>query len=243
MKPGELIHYDIYFKWGLLNPKAGSVQISYSSTKYNQKDAYLYKLIFKTAGVAERAYKTRDTLTNIYSTDHILLKAGKHTREKDRYNIDETTFSYQQNKTRARMLRYNLERTKLDTTYVADGCVMDMLSSIFFVRNIDWKKLQLGNTFSTTIVSGRNLVKATIRYKGQRILNVSDNVKYNTHYFSIDVDDDAIESNSTELWISDDKNRIPLKIKTKLSIGAGEVLYKSSKGLQYPLTSIIKMRR
>lgn len=243
MKPGEVINYDIHFKWGLLNPRAGSVQISYAKTKHEQKDAYQSRLIFRTSGIAEKAYKTRDTLTNIYSLDHVLLKASKHTREKDRFNIDETTFTYKGNKTHARMHRYNLQRTKVDTTYVVDGCLLDMLSSIFFVRNIDWAKLKLGDSFSATIVSGRNLVKTAIRYKGQRILEISDTVKYNTHFFSIDVDDDAFESNSTELWISDDKNHIPIKIKTKLSIGAAEVFYKSSSGLRYPLTSMIKMKR
>lgn len=243
MQPGEKIDYDIYFKWGILNPKAGSAQISYSATEYNQKDAYLYKLIFKTAGIAEKVYKTRDTLTNVYSSDHILLKAAKHTREKDRYNIDETTFDYRQSKTYARMRRYDLTRTKADTTYTVDGCLLDMLSSTFFVRNIDWEKLKPEDSFSATIVSGKSLVKIIIRYKGQRILEISENVKYNTCYFSIEVDDKTFESNSTELWMSDDKNHIPLKIKTKLSIGAAEVYYNSSKGLQYPLTSIIKIKR
>lgn len=243
INPGEKINYNIHFKWGLLNPKAGNVQISYEKTRHEYKDAYLFKMIFKTAGVAEKVYKTRDTLTNIYSADHILLKAAKYTNEKDRYNIDETTFSYRDNKTYARMHRYNLERTKVDTTYVAEGCVLDMLSSVFFIRNLDWNKLQLNDSFAASVVSGRSMVKTIIRYKGQRILNISETIKYNTHYFSIDVDDDAIESNSTEVWISDDRNHIPLKIKTKLSIGAAEVSYHSSKGLLHPLTSIIDLKK
>ena len=41
----------------------------------------------------------------------------------------------------------------------------------------------------------------------------------------------------------DDENHIPIKIRAKLKIGAAEVYYKSSKGLRYPLTSRVEIKR
>ena len=41
--------------------------------------------------------------------------------------------------------------------------------------------------------------------------------------------------NSVLFWLSDDENKIPLKIRAKMFIGAVEIDIKSQKGLKHPL--------
>ena len=40
---------------------------------------------------------------------------------------------------------------------------------------------------------------------------------------------------AAEVWIGDDENHIPVKIRAKLKIGAAEVYYKDSYNLRAPL--------
>jgi hypothetical protein len=45
---------------------------------------------------------------------------------------------------------------------------------------------------------------------------------------------------SLTIWVSDDKNRIPLKIKADLAVGSLDADIDAFKGLKYPLNIIMK---
>jgi hypothetical protein len=113
-----------------------------------------------------------------------------------------------------------------------------MLGAIFFLRTLDWKNLKAGDVFPLTIAIGRDLVKIGFRYQGQALIE-QGRVTWRTHHFFIDIHDEAFaqSKSAAELWVSDDENHIPLKVRSKLKIGYAEVYYKSSSRLKAPLSS------
>jgi hypothetical protein len=81
-------------------------------------------------------------------------------------------------------------------------------------------------------------------YQNQAIVE-HGNVKFKTLYFKVDImDEEAFESTKTsaEVWISDDDNFLPIKLRSKLKIGYAEAYYKSASGLANPLTSRIELK-
>jgi len=90
---------------------------------------------------------------------------------------------------------------------------------------------------------GKENVKINIRFEGQSIVERSEYLKYNTYKIALDFTDKVFnESKSAiEIWISDDENRIPVKIKAKLKIGVAEVYLVSYKNLKYPLSSEVRI--
>ncbi|MCD7711291.1 MAG: DUF3108 domain-containing protein [Firmicutes bacterium] len=238
---GEEISYDIYFKWGLLMPKAGQANFVMKRTPYKQQSSWNYNLIFRTNGVFDKIYKMRDTLECFFSPNHQLLFSSKRTTEGGRYQVENITFTNQGSKTRAHTHRYNPESTRIDTTIVSDGCVYDMMAGVMFLRNIDWKNIQQGKEFATKVAIGRDIVNMSFRYVGQAIVERNENLKYRTRHFYIDIYDDAFtqSKDAAEVWIGDDENHIPVKIMAKLKIVADDVYFNSSAKLKYPLTSRI----
>ena len=95
------------------------------------------------------------------------------------------------------------------------------------------------------LASDSGSVNISFRYTGQQIVERNETLKYRTRHFYIDIYDDAFTQSkeAAEIWIGDDENHIPIKIRAKLKIGAAEVYYKSSKGLRYPLTSRVEIRK
>jgi hypothetical protein len=79
------------------------------------------------------------------------------------------------------------------------------------------------------------------RYAGQSIVEHGDNVKFKTKRFYMDIFDEAFTETkeAIEVWVSDDGNKIPIKIKAKLKIGSAEVKFRSISGNRHPLTSRI----
>ena len=92
---GERVDYDLYFKWGILMPKAGLATLSVEESTYENNPSWLYRLLFRTSGMIEKIYKMRDTLDCHFSKeDARLLFSTKHSDEKDYYLIDDLTFTY-----------------------------------------------------------------------------------------------------------------------------------------------------
>lgn len=239
INPGEEVEYELYFKWGLLMPRAGHATLSVNNTQYEGKPACHYRLLFYTSGLFEKVYKMRDTLECYFTPDMLLLRGEKRVNENNYYLIDDIRFSYDDKKIFAHSRRYTPTRSKIDTTLVSTNkYVFDMLGATLYLRSIDWDEIQSGDEFPFQIAIGRDLVNISYRYTGQQIVE-RGNTKYSTRHFYIDIYDEAFTQSkeAAEIWVGDDKNRIPVKIRAKLKIGAAEVYYKSSRGLRYPLTS------
>jgi hypothetical protein len=242
---GNEVRYDIYFKWGILMPKAGEARITFSQSNLKGQSASLYRLIFHTAGIIETIYKMRDTLDCYYGSNNTLLYSSKRTNESGFYLVDELTFSYTGEKTSVHSFRYTPASIRIDTNLIVpSGHVFDMLGATFLLRTIDRHNLKPGDSFPFTVAVGRDLVKASYRYQNQAIVE-RDNVKYRTHHFIIDIHDDAFTQGraAAELWVGDDDNFIPIRIRTKLKIGAAEVYYKSSNNLKWPLDCRVEVKK
>ena len=242
LNQGEELKYDIYFKWGILMPRAGEARFSFNASTLQGQPASLYRMIFHTANIFEAIYKMRDTINCYYGLDNKLLYGVKHTVESGYDLTDILTFSYFGEKTSVHSLRYTPTTQKIDTTLtVNSGYVFDMLGATFFLRNINRHTIKSGDVFSCTVITGKDLILTSFRYQGQAIVE-RDNYKYRTHHYIIDIHDDAFSQSkaSAELWIGDDDNYLPIKVRTKLKIGAAEVYLKSADNLKKPLDCRVK---
>jgi hypothetical protein len=242
---GNEVRYDIFFKWGILMPRAGEAHITFNQSNLNGQQASLYRMIFNTTGMIETIYKMRDTLNGYYNSNNTLLYSSKHTREGNFYLVDELTFSYTGEKTSVHSYRYTPSSVRIDTNLlVTSGHVFDMLGATFFLRTLDRKNLKAGDNFPFTVAVGRDLVKVSFRYQNQAIIE-RNNVKYRTHYFIIDIYDDVFEQGkaAAELWVGDDENFIPIKIRSKLKIGYAEIYYKSSSNLKRLLDCRVEIKK
>ncbi|MDD2435976.1 MAG: DUF3108 domain-containing protein [Massilibacteroides sp.] len=233
---GENVDYVIYFKWGILMPKAGQASIDFYETNEDNMPGYSYRLLFRTTGLFESIYKMRDTLASFHDINMRLLRGIKNSNEGGYYSIDQLTFSYLNDNVSAHSLRYTPTHVKIDTTLTSEGCVFDLMSSVLYLRSLNFTGMTIGDRFSFQVMIGRDVVNVSFHYKGQAILE-RNNVKYKTRYFSMDIYDEVFEQNESaaEIWIGDDENRIPIKIRAKLKLGAGEAYYSTSSGLKYPL--------
>lgn len=242
---GERVDYELYFKWGLIMSRAGLATLSVKETEYQGAPSWHYNLLFRTSGVIEKVFSMRDTMDCFYSKEPRLLFSSKRTNEGDYYLIDDLRFDYPKpDEVRIHSHRYTLKATKIDTTLVGKGRVFDMLGATMYLRSLDWQVMGYGAEFPFVIAIGRDLVNARFRYTGQQIVE-HKGAKYRTRHFYIDIYDEAFTQakEAAEVWIGDDENHIPVKIRAKLKIGAAEVYYKDSYNLRAPLTCRIVVQK
>ena len=243
--PGEEVQYELYFKLGFLMPRAGIATLSIQNTSFENQSAYLYRLLFQTSGIIERIYKMRDTIDCHFSPKMLLLQSEKRVNENDYYLIDNLRFSYDKNQIKAHSHRYTLTQTKIDTLLVANEPYMfDMLGATLYLRSLDWTLMKNGDRYPFQVAIGKDVVNISFRYTGQQIVERNNELKYRTHHFYIDIYDEAFTQSkaAAEVWISDDENHLPIKIRAKLKIGAAEVHYKTSKGLRHSFSSKVEIK-
>ena len=129
-----------------------------------------------------------------------------------------------------------VEREKIDTLLQTQAPVCDMLGGTLYLRAIAEGILSRGTTFPLTIAIGRDLVKVSFRYSGQRIVE-HKGAKFRTRHFYMDIEDEAFEQpkSAAEVWMGDDANHIPVKVRAKLKLGAVEAYFKEGKQLRAPM--------
>ena len=244
MNYSERISYDIYFKWGLIMPRAGEAVFSYNTNSSVANATSRYDLSFKTTKFFDTFFKMRDTLASYYDNNNRLIYSRKGSDEGGYYSVDELTFNYERENAKIRSLRFTPTRVRIDTILTATGDISDLLGAAYFLRGIDRKKLQAGDRFPLTVAIGRDLVKMQFIYQSQSIVE-HGNAKYNTRYFKLDIFDEAFESTNTsaEVWVGDDDNFLPVKVRSKLKIGYAEIYYNSSSNLAHPLKCRIEVKK
>lgn len=237
------MNYNIHYKWGIIMAKAGTAQFTVSNSQFNSQPAYLSTLTFKTTSTFDKIFKIRDTLHSYISPKVEPIFHQKFLHEGNTHFKEKLTFKkFGKSESRALSVRNNADGSlKFEKELEAPGFAFDMVSIFAFARALDYGKLVPGEEIPIFSFVGRDVVKMKVVYAGQEILEKGGNKKYKTLKFEVDIIDEAFESSkkAMELWISDDPNRIPIKIKAKLKIGSAEAELDSYKGIRYPLSSLV----
>ena len=225
---------------------AGSADYRINFTDYNQRSRVKSTFSFKTNSFFDKIYKMRDTLTSYASRpDLIPVSLSRSVNEgSTRFKEELIVRKHEKTFSEVSVKRTKNGEVRIDTTLSVNNQGFDILNVFLFVRNINYAELNPGQTHNLTVFLGKDKVNIVLRYTGQAVLEKSETLKYKTFHWTIDIADDVFSEakSAMEVWISDDENHIPLKLKAKLKIGAAEAELSSYKQLKHPFTSEIKLK-
>jgi hypothetical protein len=242
---GEELNYTIRYKYGLVVMKAGTARYRLQTTTYNHKQALKSSLDFKTTSFFDKVLMIRDTLTAYAGMPDLTpLYHNRSVNEGNHHYTEEMWIREHGNSyTEISVKRMKAGEVRIDTLISVRNLGYDFLNIFLFIQNIDYSRWNTGDSRNITAFMGDRKANIIIRYAGQAILDKGDNLKYNTFRLTIDITDEAFaeSKNAMEVWISNDGNHIPLKLKAKLKIGAAEAEISSYKNLKFPLSSEIRL--
>ena len=243
-KDGEVLNFDIRYKYGIMMLKAGNADYQTDKENYENIPAYKTTLHFKTTSFFDKIFKIRDTLYTYTTMEAEPIHHIRYIHEGSTHHMEETRFNeFGQTRTEARTIRKTDAGIKLDTLMVSEVPGFDFLSIFTHIRTWDYSAIPIEATRNIAVFVGRKQINVIVRFKGQTILERNERLKYKAYKLELDIADNVFNEskNAVEAWISDDKNRIPLKIKGKLRIGAAEIDLINHKGLKYPFDSEIRI--
>lgn len=226
----ESLKYRVMYKWGLINKNAGTVTLD----THDFKDGFFKStLVGRSAKWADKFYTLRDTLMGTIMVEKlqpvyyemIAHEGGNFKRDVivyDRSNPDEVIG----NCDRWRKKKKDKEVIYSQKLITGTGVTLDMLSSFYYMRHVDYPNMQPGQSVVTDIFSGQKKERLRITYVNRQTVDV-DGQSYDTYHikFSFTTNNGVKSSDDMLAWISTDSNRIPIMLVGNLAIGSIRCYY------------------
>jgi len=171
--------------------------------------------------------KVRDRYESYVNINNFLPSSSIRVLNEGRFHFDDYTV-YNHYKLEAKNKKGQLHKMGFYS--------QDILSAIYLARTIEYKNVKKGDSFMMNIFIDDSNYVLGIRYLGKETIKGKDGNTYNCIKLSpiLIVDRVFKTQNDMLLWISDDKNKIPIKIYTAISVGAIYIDLYQYKGLKNP---------
>lgn len=238
---GEELTYDLYFKWGLVNTKAGTSTLKTTSENYNGKSAYKMALSAVSTGMASKVFTINDTLSCYTTKDLVPLAFHKNAKEGKDHTVENMTYTYKPGgEIEVHTKRVKNGEERFDEVIKYTSCVYDMVSVVFYARTLDFSKMKVGDETRVDFISGKRKTYMIIEYQGIEEMKANDDKKYSCIKLVLSImnaNENTFEDKeeAMKVYITNDENRMPVRLDSKLNVGSTRAVLKSYKGNKHPV--------
>lgn len=228
---GERIEYRVHY--GFINAAEAVVTIENKLARVNDRPCYKITVSGKTTGAADLLTKVRDSWQSYVDTTAILPHVFTSNKREGNYkNNEKVIFDHEINNIR----RIDLNKKGEQKAYKGPNGIQDVVSGYYYLRTIDFSNFKVGQSVAVKAFFEGEFYDMKMKYQGKAVVDTKYGkakvIKINpilpkNSFFE--------DENSVRIWVSDDANKIPLKIEVDLKIGALVMDIKKYSGLKNPL--------
>ena len=230
---GEKVSFTVYYAVAGIYVNAGTATFTNSLEILNNKPVYHIVGDGHSNSSYDVLYRVRDRYeTYIDTTTLQPLKFVRDVNEGGYKKYQNVTF----NKTA------NTAITN-DGVFKVPACLQDVMSAVFYARNIDFSKLQPNDRIAFDMFLDNEVFNMYIRYLGKETIKTKYG-KFRAIKFKPLLIKGTIFEGGEQMvvWVTDDENHIPVRIESPISVGKVKIDMMSHENLRYPLTSLIRRR-
>jgi Protein of unknown function (DUF3108) len=127
------------------------------------------------------------------------------------------------------------------TTYDVPAYIQDVVSAFYFARTQDYTNAKLGDLTKFQNFIDHKVHDLDVAFLGREVIDVGG-IKYRTVKLKPLVREGGIFQHEGDLylWISDDQNRIPVRVESGLVIGSIQVDLAKASNLRHPMTARVR---
>lgn len=199
----------------------------------DSRPTYKIDVYGQTLGVF-KLFRVNDNWGSYLDTAKIIPYQSYRHIEEGKYRKHERVI-FDHNKKNAHVRLYDRENKNLVETkdYNIPANVQDIVSGFYFLRTMDLKKLKKGDTVTLTGFFDKEIYNLKLIYGGKESVSTKIGT-FETFVFSPIMPKNKLfrGERPVTVWISDDKNKIPLKIKAKLMVGSLDMEIMEATGLR-----------
>lgn len=230
---GEEITYTIYYALAGAHVNAGSTTFSNKTEKLNGRAVYHVTGVGGSNVKYDWIYKVRDRYESYIDTSTMQpLKFFRDVNEGSTKKMETVNFNHT-----------NHTATNETGTYKVPACVQDVLSTIYYARNVEFDNYKKGDKIPFQMFLENQVYDLYIRYQGKEDVKTKYG-KFNAIKFKVLLIPGTIFKGGEDMtvWVSDDENHIPVRIESQIMVGSIKVDMTSFKNLRYPLGNVVKKK-
>ncbi|HYJ38550.1 MAG TPA: DUF3108 domain-containing protein [Chitinophagaceae bacterium] len=230
---GETLTFKVYYTLAGVYVAAGEANFSLNLEKLMNKPVYHIVGDGKTYNFYDNFFKVRDKYESFIDTSTLRpVKFIRNVYEGGYKKYENVTFNHTAN-----------TAVTNDGVYKVPNCVQDVLSAIYYARNIDFNKYKPGDKIPFSMFLDNETYDLYIRYEGKETVKTKYGKFKAIKYKPLLIKGTIFEGGEKmTVWVSDDANRIPVRVESPISVGNIKVDMMGYKNLKYPLTSLISVR-
>lgn len=174
--------------------------------------------------------KIRDVWGSYFDTVHFQPQRAFRNIQENRYRKKEDIlFDYT-------LKKATVQDEKSQSEVAINPNVQDMVSGYYYLRLLKYSHLRKNDTIKMMGIFENKTYDFKIIYLGKEKVKTEFG-KANAFVISPIMPENKLFSgkNPIKMWISDDQNRIPLKIEAEMLLGSVEMDISSYKNLKYPI--------
>jgi hypothetical protein len=233
---GEKLVYKIYYNWGFLWMPAGNATF----TVKESDNQYILKAVGRTYKTYNWFYEVNDKFYSYVNKEDLLPTFAKRDIDEGGYKIYNEIKFNQIKGTASAYVKEN-DKTPRNITKSYDNCMLDLVSLVYKLRNIDMNTLKTESKVAFTMMLDDEIYDLNFECLGKvSKFSIGDLGSFKTIKISPNVIKGRVfdQNDRMILHISDDKVRIPLYIESPLAVGSVKVILQSYENLRYPLAKV-----
>lgn len=232
-KAGEHINFNVFYAVAGLYVNAGTATFTNTLERLNGRPVYHIVGLGTTHPSYDWIYKVRDKYESFIDTATMQpLKFIRNVQEGDHKEYDNVTFNRTAN-------------TAISSkgVFKVPACVQDVLSSIYYARNINFNKYKPGDRIPFTMFLDDEVFNMYIRYLGKEEIKTRYGKFRAIKFRPLLIKGTIFEGGEKmTVWVSDDANKIPVRIESPITVGSVKVDMMGYKNLRHPLTALKEVR-
>lgn len=204
----------------------GTIEVKPEQVEINGRPTYHIEVNGKSANVFNVFFKVHDKYETFVDEEALMpLKFIRYTREGG-YKKDDTVYFDHEN-----LKATSMRKVKDITKYI-----QDIVSAFYYVRTWDFDTAKVGDTWLVDFFLDDSLYHSQIVFQGRgRVKTDFGELKCMKFKPSVATGEVFTDPYPMELWVTDDKNKIPVLMKSAVFIGSVKIELIEYKGLKWPM--------
>jgi hypothetical protein len=237
---GESITLEANYKWGLVNTSVGEATLKLSKEDYNNQIHFVSSVNIKTYGFFDAFFKVRDYFQSKFNAENMKPSYFYQDTHEGKYT-KKSTMNFDWNNNNLSGKKQRKKSPEREYSIELKGCTFDFISFIYFLRNMDFNSINANSNLLVTFALDDILKTMNVRCAGTKTVKTKAG-KFNAIEIIVQLlENDTFASEpEMSLFISNDKNHIPLYAEMPLRIGKVYISLTNFNNLKYPVTSKIK---
>jgi hypothetical protein len=227
-KEGEVLTYRMHY--GVINAGVAVLEVKPDILNIHGRQVYHIVGNGYTTGTADWFFKVRDRYETYMDKDALLPWYFVR-------RVDEGGYKFSQDYV------FNHYTKKVDVgnnqKFDVPSGIQDMVSAFYSARNLDLSNAKEGDIYSLTCFLDKEIWPLKIRFIGREIIE-TDMGKYRCLKFRPIVQKGRVFKKEEDLnvWISDDKNHLPMRVQADVLVGSIKMDITSAKNLANPSSKV-----